>query len=69
MAWQRPFSLAGKLPVGIGFWGGLLSGDVLGGSLGPLLSALPLLFLLPLFVQLLLPFLEAIVSLGHWDTP
>jgi hypothetical protein len=64
-----------KLPVGVEFglsllerWMGgcgLFTCHILGRSLGPLLSALPLLFLLPLLVQFLLPFLEAVIALGH----
>ena len=44
---------------------GLFNCCILGGSLGPLLFALPLLFLLSLLVQFLLPFLEAVIALGH----
>jgi hypothetical protein len=43
----------------------LFDRHILGRGLGPLLSALPLLFLLPLLVQFLLPFLEAVIALGH----
>ena len=44
---------------------GLFSRDIFGRRLRPLLPALPLLFLLPLLVQFLLPFLEAVIALGH----
>jgi hypothetical protein len=65
----------GKLPVGVEFqrsllerWTGgctLFYRQILDRGVGPLLSALPLLFLLPLLVQFLLPFLEAVIALGH----
>ena len=44
---------------------GLFNCYILGRSLCPLLFALTLLFLLPLLVQFLLPFLEAVIALGH----
>ena len=44
---------------------GFFDCHILGRSLGPLLSALSLLFLLALLVQFLLPFLEAVIALGH----
>jgi hypothetical protein len=66
----------GKLLVGIEFWisllerwtggGGLFDSHILGRGIRPLVSALPLLFLLPLLVQFLLPLLEAVIALGHW---
>jgi hypothetical protein len=65
----------GKLRIGVEFWVsllerwtggcGLFDRHILGRGIGPLLSALPLLFLLPLLVQFLLPFLEAVIALGH----
>jgi hypothetical protein len=44
---------------------GLFSRYIFGRRLGPLLFALPLLFLLSLLIQFLLPFLEAVIALGH----
>jgi hypothetical protein len=72
---EPSFSLARKLRVGVELrisllerWSGgcgLFDRHILGRNIGPLLSALPLLLLLPLLVQFLLPFLEAVIALGH----
>ena len=43
----------------------LFDRHIFGRGLGPVLFALPLLILLPLLVQFLLPFLEAVIALGH----
>jgi hypothetical protein len=62
--------LAGEgLLIGVEFRSRFLILHIIGGRLSTLLLALTLLLLLPLLVQFLLPLLESIIALGHWDAP